>query len=574
MGGKAAPQLSLAAALPLPSVGSVAGGPSAAAAPYPAAALQQQIYAHSGAAGSAGGGAPSRQLQQLGQHPPAADPHHLLPAQYYSRAQLQQAYQPGPCQPPAVQRSVHAGAAGLPPRHPHSHWGGAGGAGTAGAAPRQPLAELLAPLQPAPAGLAALLPAAAAQGAPPLHRASTPVAVPGAAQLAPAWSATGPLAPPAPPPSGCSAASSAFASCDSQEEAWETHSFGCSLECSETLDDLEQGFASAGLTSAGPSPFQSAASAGFDPFLAGMPTAAAAGPLHAAPTVAAAAPLYYTPSLDGLDPVAAAALAEAAARAAHEGRPHQGFGAAGYLQVQPSGTLDGYGFSQQTSSMAMGFSADPGHLVAQAAAARAQQQAVWEQERQAAAAAAPSFSPAELREANAAISAIAIPGLRCFVPVHETDRLIPLATQHGIPPISIALGASYFQRLLVHNPVMQEVAKACGFFISTYPTAPAASGQQPSPVVMMRACNAGTPQSDYLLAVYCTCIYLAGAWVDEVSKVADRVKYKQMLSRMLTAVVGQDVAPADAINLESLVLQSLDWRLGPFFDYGSAPGPF
>lgn len=97
---------------------------------------------------------------------------------------------------------------------------------------------------------------------------------------------------------------------------------GGSLECSESIDDLEEGFASAGLASAGNSPFPFAYPSGLNPFANGPPTAAAAAPLHAAPTVAAAGSFLYAPSLDGLDPVAAAALAEATSRAAHEGRNH------------------------------------------------------------------------------------------------------------------------------------------------------------------------------------------------------------------------------------------------------------
>ncbi|KAL4430361.1 hypothetical protein ABPG77_002167 [Micractinium sp. CCAP 211/92] len=386
---------------------------------------------------------------------------------------------------------------------------------------------------------------------------------------APAWvaaQAPGPLAAPA---SGSSGVSSAFASCSGQVEAWDTQSLGCSLECSESIGDLEEGFASAGLASASPSPVPCSDPAGSDTRLSGLPTAATAAPLHAAPTVAAAGPFLYAPVLDGLDPVAAAALAEASARKAREKHRHS-FGISGYLQIQPRSTLDGYGFYQQGGGMALGGAADPGHFICQAAA-RSLEQQVWEQERQARAAAAaaaalPRFNTAELREANAAISAICIPDLEAFVPVHETDCLIPLATQHGIPPISIALGASYFQRLLVRDQNMQAVAKASGFFISTYPTAPAAQGQQPRAVVMMRSCNMGSPRSDYLLAVYCTCIYLA-------AKVADRVKYKQMLSRMLSLVVAQEVSTEDATYLESLVLKSLDWRLGPFFDFGSDNSP-
>lgn len=43
-----------------------------------------------------------------------------------------------------------------------------------------------------------------------------------------------------------------------------------------------------------------------------------------------------------------------------------------------------------------------------------------------------------------------------------------------------------------------------------HPPPPTLHPLQPRPVVMMRACNVGGPRSDYLLAVYCTCIYLAG----------------------------------------------------------------
>lgn len=72
----------------------------------------------------------------------------------------------------------------------------------------------------------------------------------------------------------------------------------------------------------------------------------------------------------------------------------------------------------QPSLSPAGHALDPGHLISRAAAAQAQQQRVWERERaaraEAAAAAAsaalPPFDPAELREANAAIGAIAIPG--------------------------------------------------------------------------------------------------------------------------------------------------------------------
>lgn len=92
---------------------------------------------------------------------------------------------------------------------------------------------------------------------------------------------------------------------------------GCSLECSENIGDLEEGFASAGLASASPSPFPPAAVAGVDPFASGPPTVAAVGPS-----------LQAHPHDDALDPVAAAALAEATARGVRH-KPHHGLGNAG-----------------------------------------------------------------------------------------------------------------------------------------------------------------------------------------------------------------------------------------------------
>lgn len=103
---------------------------------------------------------------------------------------------------------------------------------------------------------------------------------------------------------------------------------GCSLECSESIGDLEEGFASAGLASASPSPVPCSDPAGSDIRLSGLPTAATAAPLHAAPSAAAAGPFLYAPVLDGLDPVAAAALAEASARKAREKHRHS-FGISG-----------------------------------------------------------------------------------------------------------------------------------------------------------------------------------------------------------------------------------------------------
>lgn len=188
--------------------------------------LQQHACSHAGAGD--GGSALTLQLQQRGQHPPVADPHHLVPLQPHSWQQPQPPYEPAQFPLSAVQHAARAAApavcTGLPPRHPPAIWAGAGAARAEGVASRQPLAELLVPVQPAPAGLAELLALAQPQGVP--RNTSAPVAMPAAVRPAPAWSAVLPLGRPAAPPSGGSASSSAFASCDSQEEAWETHSFG------------------------------------------------------------------------------------------------------------------------------------------------------------------------------------------------------------------------------------------------------------------------------------------------------------------------------------------------------------
>ncbi|KAL4857052.1 hypothetical protein ACK3TF_002735 [Chlorella vulgaris] len=168
---------------------------------------------------------------------------------------------------------------------------------------------------------------------------------------------------------------------------------------------------------------------------------------------------------------------------------------------------------------------------------------------------------AGLAEANAVLSRLQVPEGITFYPVHESCESLPLAMHYSIPPIAIALGASYFQRLLAYDDEMMQAAHASGFFI-VGPTLPLHRGGPLGPsVVMMRM-----GKDRILRGMAGACLYLA-------AKVSDRVRYRGMLTSIISSLVDCDVHGHESRTLELGVLERLDWRLGPFFDLGRGPSP-
>eukprot|EP00887_Chlorella_sp_A99_P007212 scaffold2.g7212.t1 len=156
---------------------------------------------------------------------------------------------------------------------------------------------------------------------------------------------------------------------------------------------------------------------------------------------------------------------------------------------------------------------------------------------------------AQLVAANAAMAAARLPGLCLpggprFTPVSPACCLLPLCGVMNIPEIAVCLGASYFQRLLARNPSMHELAVASGWF-----------SLLPDHTLVMH--SAAGPGSAGLLCTYATCIYIA-------TKLADTVEYQQQLTAMLEQIMGSAVAPGQASQLELMVCDRLQWRLGPY----------
>ncbi|KAI3425275.1 hypothetical protein D9Q98_009042 [Chlorella vulgaris] len=175
------------------------------------------------------------------------------------------------------------------------------------------------------------------------------------------------------------------------------------------------------------------------------------------------------------------------------------------------------------------------------------------------------FDPAEmlagLAEANAMLSRLQVPEGVTFYPVHESCESLPLAMHYSIPPIAIALAASYFQRLLAYDDAMMQAAHASGFFIGC-PTLPLHRGGPLGPsAVMMRI-----GKDRILRGMAGACLYLA-------AKVSDRVRYRGMLTSIISSLVDCDMHAQESRTVELGVLERLDWRLGPFFDLGCGPSP-
>ena len=132
-------------------------------------------------------------------------------------------------------------------------------------------------------------------------------------------------------------------------------------------------------------------------------------------------------------------------------------------------------------------------------------------------------------------------------PVHPSDPLLAVFGYLGIDAIAIALGASYFQRLLEKKPSMMVGAVGCGWFVQ-------AVDNDGRVQTFMRSVY--SEQHTGLMVIYAVCCYIA-------AKLADRISYKRQLSALLYALLDSPVSEAIAIDLEARVLAKLDWRLGP-----------
>ena len=154
---------------------------------------------------------------------------------------------------------------------------------------------------------------------------------------------------------------------------------------------------------------------------------------------------------------------------------------------------------------------------------------------------------ADMERANDAIARTIIPDIAEFVPVHPSDPLLAVFGYLGVNAIAIALGASYFQRLLKKKQSMMNGACECGWFVQ-------ADDGRGNVKTFMRSVY--SEHHTGLMVIYAVCCYVA-------AKLADRIAYKRQLSALLYALLDSPVAEAVAVDLEARVVAKLDWRLGP-----------
>jgi hypothetical protein len=162
----------------------------------------------------------------------------------------------------------------------------------------------------------------------------------------------------------------------------------------------------------------------------------------------------------------------------------------------------------------------------------------------------PELLALDMARANEAVSKMQLPGGVAYVPVHPSDPLLEIMAYLDVDAIAIALGASYFQRLLEKKPSMMAGARECGWFVEVDD----GKGQQ---MTMMR--SVFSENHTGLMVIYAVVVYIA-------AKYADRIKYKRLLSALLYSLLDSYVSEETACELEARCLSKLDWRLGPLTD--------
>eukprot|EP00877_Chromochloris_zofingiensis_P001120 jgi/Chrzof1/11008/Cz05g20070.t1 len=169
-----------------------------------------------------------------------------------------------------------------------------------------------------------------------------------------------------------------------------------------------------------------------------------------------------------------------------------------------------------------------------------------------------------LREANAILARMDLPGDVQYRPVFPRSIMCQLATAERCPPIAAAVAASYVYRLLesacfhecldeLGRPALQEVVEA-------YPEwMPDAHGPK---LADGRVQEAG---EHVMAAVQSACLALACAAVNAEAEENSTIR----LQALLNSVCGREewcMTMRQATQLQLLVMQGLEYRLGPEFD--------
>ncbi|KAJ9517488.1 hypothetical protein QJQ45_024943, partial [Haematococcus lacustris] len=133
-----------------------------------------------------------------------------------------------------------------------------------------------------------------------------------------------------------------------------------------------------------------------------------------------------------------------------------------------------------------------------------------------------------------------------YLPVPLESKLFQLGSRFGFTAFSIALGSSYFQRLVATMPHLEYAVRCSGPAYAYY-------------LDCLPLC------SDRRLALLHEQFKAQYSSASEVTEIVDRMPMLEMMRYILTYLYGSTVSKAQAYDVESKCLEGLNFRLGPYF---------
>ncbi|GFH15619.1 uncharacterized protein HaLaN_11873 [Haematococcus lacustris] len=133
-----------------------------------------------------------------------------------------------------------------------------------------------------------------------------------------------------------------------------------------------------------------------------------------------------------------------------------------------------------------------------------------------------------------------------YLPVPLESKLFQLGSRFGFTAFTIALGSSYFQRLVATMPHLEYAVRCSGPAYAYY-------------LDCLPLC------SDRRLALLHEQFKAQYSSASEVTEIVDRMPMLEMMRYILTYLYGSTVSKAQAYDVESKCLEGLNFRLGPYF---------
>lgn len=149
-------------------------------------------------------------------------------------------------------------------------------------------------------------------------------------------------------------------------------------------------------------------------------------------------------------------------------------------------------------------------------------------------------------------------GRQGYVNPHPLSNIAQIAQIFGYTNLMVAVGTSYFRRLMKGNWSMNLLAQSCPDYSQYVQTAEEFPKQQINSLFIGVRHALSLTTNAWLTLMFLTCIYLA-------AKVLEQVPHKNLLATMMSHIYGCEVDSGWGAELEIELLQALDWRIGPIY---------